>query len=287
MPDIAFLKSLDAPPKAKTMIHALAPPGASAKALAQFAQAFGVEAPRPILGQDPDRFTYTAGQQVFSLFKASGAVRYQDRARWQVDDGKANVKLGDAEAEKLARAVISKHKLATSSECNLLKVTRLTVGDASVETKKGSERVIDVGVAFQRTVSGVPVDGPGGKLIIYLDHEGTLTGFDRIWRPIKAVQAPVKELRNPKLAEKDLQRYWKAHEGGRIEVQEVRFGYFELGYRDAQRVLQPAYIMPLTLVGPDDKVRMKSVHVFPAATNAVGRLMPPPKKPVSLPARQK
>ena len=278
MAEVKFLERLDAAPKVKTQIHALAAPGASAKALRDFATKFGVASKEATQAQDATVFTYTAGQHVLALFKASGAIRYQDVTRWQVDDGESNLKMSDATAAKRALAAISEHRLARASECELLKVTRLTVGAANTVTKRGNERVIDVGVAFRRTVGGVPVDGPGGKLIVYLDHKGELTGFDRIWRPIGGVQAQVKELKDPQVAEEDLLRYWKAHEAGRIEVQRMRFGYFELGYKDAQRVLQPAYVMPLTLYSQDERISMKSVHVVPAATNAVGKFMPPPKK---------
>jgi hypothetical protein len=286
MEDVRFIKRLRSAPKVKTQIHALAAPGASAKALAEFARSFGIESKRAVKAEDPAKFTYTAGQHVLSLFKASGALRYQDQTRWQSDDGKSNMEISDAEAQKLALAVIKKDKLAPPNELRLLKVTRLMAGVASVETKRGTERVLDVGVAFQRRVGGVPVDGPGGKLIVYLDHEGELTGFDRIWRPTRAVQAQVKELRHPKLAEEDLRRYWRTHGEGHIDVHEVRFGYFELGYQDSQRVLQPAYVMPLTLVSRDERIVMRSVHVFPAATNAVGKFMPPPKKVVPQPERK-
>jgi hypothetical protein len=285
MADVNFVKRLDAPPKAKTQIYALAPPGASAKALTAFAKELGVASARAEHGQDPVALTYAAGQHVLTLYKASGAIRYQDRTRWQVDDGEANVKLTDEEATRLALALVSKHGLARPPECELLRVTRLTVGELNAESKRGSERVIDVAVAFRRLVDRVPVDGPGGKLVVYLDQQGELTGFDRIWRPIRAPQAPVRELRPPKLAEADLVRSWRAH-AGRIDVTDMRFGYFELGYQDAQRILQPAYVMLLTLVAPDQRMTMKTAHVFAAAANAVGRLMPPPKKAVPQPARR-
>ena len=112
----------------------------------------------------------------------------------------------------------------------------------------------------------------GGKLIVYLDHKAELTGFDRIWRSISGVRAPVKALRDPKLAEEDLLRYWKGHDADRIEVHGIRFGYFELGYNEKQTVLQPAYVSIVTLVSGDAKqpIRMKTVHVTPAATNAPG-----------------
>jgi hypothetical protein len=286
MAEVRFLERLEAAPKVKTQIHALAAPGATAKALRDFAAGFGVDSKRATEAQDAAAFTYTAGQHVLTLYRASGAIRYQDQTRWQIDDGKTNLKMSDATAAKHALEVVRKHRLAPPSECKLLKVSRLTVGEANTETRQGGERVIDVGVAFQRTVGGVPVDGPGGKLIVYLDAKGELTGFDRIWRPIKGVQAPVEELRHPQLAEEDLLTYWKPHGTGRIDVHDVRFGYFELGYQDSQRVLQPAYVMLLSLVGPDERISMKSAHVYPAAVNAVGRLMPPPKKVVRQPRRR-
>jgi hypothetical protein len=280
VPEVNFIKRLETTPKVKAQILALGSPGANAKAVRELAQSLKLEAASVTQAQEATRFTYTAGQHVVSMFKASGAVRYQDRSRWQVDDGKANLKISDAEAEKRARELVSAHKLAPAREFKLLKVTRLTVGEASVDKQRASERVIDVGVAFQRLVGSVPVDGPGGKLIVYMDHNGELTGFDRIWRPVAEVRAPVTELVPPKAAEEDLLRYW-GRETGRIDVLDMRFGYVELGYQARQAVLQPAYVMPLRIVSPeqgDGEIAIGSVHVFAAASNAVGRLMPPPKK---------
>jgi hypothetical protein len=288
VPEVNYIKRLETAPKVKTQILALGSPGANAKAVRELAQSLKLEEASVTQAQDATRFTYTAGQHVVSMFKASGAVRYQDSSRWQVDDGKANLKISDAEAEKRALELVTAHKLASPKEFKLLKVTRLTVGEASPDTKRGSERVVDVGVAFQRLVGGVPVDGPGGKLIVYMDHNGELTGFDRIWRPVAKVQAPVRQLLPPKAAEEDLLRYW-ARQTGRIDVVDMRFGYVELGYLARQAVLQPAYVMPLRIVSPakdkEEEIAIGSVHVFAAASNAVGRLMPPPKKIVRQPAR--
>ncbi len=286
MPEVNFIKRLDAPPKVETQIYALAAPAATPKTLLAFAKGFGVESKRAVQAQDKVKLTYTAGQHVLTLFRASGALRYQDQTRWQMDDGKSNLEISDAEAAKLALSHITKHKLASTKECTLLKVSRLTVGDANVDAKRGNERIVDVGVAFQRTIGGVPVDGPGGKLIVYLNYERELTGFDRIWRPTKAVQAAVPELRSPRLAEADMLRYWRRHNSARIDVYDMRFGYFERGYEEGQRVLQPAYIMLLSLVSTNERISMKTAHVFPAAANAVGTIMPPAKKVVPQAPRQ-
>jgi hypothetical protein len=286
MTEVTFTKRLDGPPKADTQIYALAAPGATPKALLQLAKGFGIESTRAVQAQDRVKLTYTAGQHVLTLFRASGAVRYQDQTRWQIDDGKSNLELSDADASKLALEHVTKRGLASPKELTLLKVSRLTVGDGNVDAKSGNERIVDVGVAFQRTIEGVPVDGPGGKLIVYLDQQSELTGFDRIWRATKGVQAKVPELRSPKEAEADMLRYWGRQNPARIEVYDMRFGYFERGFDESQRVLQPAYVMLLSLMSTNERFSMKTVHVFPAATNAVGTIMPPAKKPIPQPPRQ-
>ena len=52
MPEIKFIKRLEAAPKAKTQIHALARPARHAKAVAEFAKTFGVESKRAVQAQD-------------------------------------------------------------------------------------------------------------------------------------------------------------------------------------------------------------------------------------------
>ena len=288
MPEIKFVKRLIAAPTVKTNIHSLTVPTITAKAVAELAKGLGYQSAKAVQSEDPVKFTYKAGQHVVSLFKNSGAVRYADATRFQVDDGKAHIDVPDAEAQKLALAAAKQHNLFPGDTYKLLKVSRLTVGESGPETKKATSRVVDLGVCFQRTVSGVPVDGPGGKLVVYLDHKGEMTGFDRIWRPIKAVQSPVKALHPPTIIEPSLARYWSLHGASLLQVDEVRFGYFELGYNDKQTVLQPAYVSLITLVGgdPNQPIKMRTVHVTPAATNAVGEIMPPPKKVVPQPRRQ-
>jgi hypothetical protein len=68
---------------------------------------------------------------------------------------------------------------------------------------------------------------------------------------------------------------------GIIEVHEIRFGYFEEGWRGSQQYLQPAYVIIGMVTTADGRVRRKTVYVAPAVANAVGRLTPPlaKKKP--------
>jgi hypothetical protein len=210
------------------------------------------------------------------VYRASGGVRFHDNARWQVDDGKAHVTFDDADAVKLAQRYLEEVALVPLEECKLLRVTRLNVGVVERQTGFAEERVIDVGVAFQRVINNVPVIGPGGKVIVYLDHNGDLTGVDRIWREIQDVYQPDVQLRSPESAQQDVVRHYGEQGSGLIIIEDIRFGYFELGWEDDQRYMQPAYFMPLTISDTDGLFVMRSEHYVAASTDLPERLMPPP-----------
>lgn len=286
MTEIRFIKRLEKVPRTKGQILNLAPPKANATVLRNFVSLFGVDAKAGRLAQDRATFTYTAGTNVFVLFKASGAFHFHDSHRWEVDDGTSKVAFSDEQVVELGKRMVTKLKLAKPREFEVLKVARLHVGEMPTSNgRRAADRAIDAAVCFRRVVNGIPVDGPGGKITLYFDAAGKLSGLDQTWRQIAAVRAPVAKLRPPEEAEEDIKRYWASHSMGRIDVHDMRFGYFEFGPAETQRVLQPAYILPLSLVSTDDNVLMRSVHVMPAATNAVGTIMPPPPRTVRQPAR--
>ena len=136
----------------------------------------------------------------------------------------------------------------------------------------------------QRIVDGVPVDGPGGKVVVYLDAAGEVTGLDRTWRTISGVRQPVEALRPPDDVLTRAGRFWSA--STRVDVRQVRFGYFEQGFRTRQTTLQPAYVVMVTLQSAgDEELRRRSVYVQAAATNSVGVLQPPRSRPAAQTAR--
>src|SRR5436309_7536888 len=135
MAEIEILETLKAAPRAKTEIYSLKPPAVGQKALLQLAEPFR-PSQKGRFTQDPTRLTYTDGPHLFTLYRASGAFRYQDQTRWQRDDGAANIQIEDAEAVKLAQRVVGEYEIAPLNELQLLKVTRLNVGSARPEGGK-------------------------------------------------------------------------------------------------------------------------------------------------------
>jgi hypothetical protein len=194
-----------------------------------------------------------------------------------VDDG-SDLKFSDEEAIGIGREYLDRYDLLPS-ESRFLRVSRLHVATGEINGKRGGDhRVIDAGVIFQRTIDGTPVYGQGGKVVVYLNHEGNMTCLDKIWRPLDSVYREVKELYPPQHAIDEATRLWKRQHVWKAEVKKVLFGYHELGWDERQRYMQPAFIVLATLTGPDERVKVNAFHVTAAAVNHMGRIIPPLKK---------
>lgn len=292
MTEFRFLSRMENPPEQHTQIFRLRQPEVTEESVLKMAQRFELEGNllRGVLQKDTSKITYTEGQMSVTLYLASGGLRYRNIARWQVDDRVFNVDMTDEEAIEIAQRYIRRFELVSQGEYKLLELTHLRVGVVERDTGYSEERIIDVGLAFQRIIDGVPVEGTGGKLILYIDHAGELTGVDRIWREIERVHRPSEQLqlRLPQLVEEDLMVHYRKPGRGIIEVGEFSFGYFELGWEDEQQYLQPAYVIPLMLISPNDRFRTGTEYVVPATVNAFeyGRLMPLSMRRLEQPSRQ-
>jgi hypothetical protein len=276
MPEIRVVTELQRPAARELYLYRIRKPDADREAVQRVARQVGLKGETGTFCENSSTHAYTEADWSLTLFRESGGWKFRHRHRWQRDDGQADLRIEDAEAIEAARAVVEQHDLAPGEDFVPLRVARLQVATSERNSTKSDERVIDVGVAFQRTIGGVPVEGPGGKVIVYLDHSRELTGIDRLWREIEGKHEAVKELRDPEEAVEQVRRRHEGAGGGRVEVTEMRFGYFEMGWPHAQEILQPAYVVILRLVSEDERVRMPSVLVVAAAQNHVGEIEPTP-----------
>jgi hypothetical protein len=219
-----------------------------------------------------EKVTYAQAQQEVTVYRGSGGVRYRDLTRWQLDSGAA-VDLGDDDAVAIARSFVERHELAPLAECRLDRVTRLRVGLVDRDATTAEERVIDLGVIFRRVIDEVPADGPGGHVMVYIGADGEVTGADRIWRAIADVDREVETLRPREWLEERLRRRGPDARS-RLEVHQIRLGYFEHGWRTRQEFLQPAYVVLGTIRSLDERLHRRTVYAAPAATNDAGEIMP-------------
>ena len=276
MAEIKITGKLIPTPRGQANIFRLKTPSVNERAVRALARRLGMEADAKsgTLRSDADKLTYSQGSLELTMYRASGGIRFIDQARWQVDDRESSLKIEDGEASRLAKNFVKKYKLAPSPETKFLKAARLHVGEATQGGKEASDRIIEVAVALRRLVGKIPLDGPGGIVIVHLNHQRQVVGFERIWRDLGGVYRRGGSYRAPENAVDDMAAHFKTKQGV-IEVQEMRFGYFEEGWRSKQQYLQPAYVIIGMLTSPDGRVRKRTIYVAPALSNAAGRITPP------------
>jgi hypothetical protein len=205
-------------------------------------------------------------------FRRSGGWQYRHSTRWQADDGRGHLHIEDHEAARLALDAIRRFGLPTEPELERIRVERLHVAHAEQGGASHEERIVGARIQYRRIVDGLPVEGTGGRTIVYLDHARELTGIDHLWHDIESVHEPVRRLRPVEEALEEVRRRYGAGQG-HIEVTDMRLAYFELGWDEDQEYLQPAYVVFLRL-GSDARLRMNAIVPVAAAVNAVGPIEP-------------
>lgn len=271
MREYTFPQTYAPAPERPLHIYHLAAPRVDDEAVRAAAGRFLLRAERNGRGEwceSADTVCYTEGVHKVTLYRASGAWRYQDTSRWQRDDGHSHLEIDNAAAIENANRHMDALGLSRGREYQVYRVTRLNVAVANV-SDHSERRIIDVCVAYERVVDGLPVAGNGGKIQIYIDADREITGVDHIWREVDEIHQPVERLRPPEEALLDLRRSWGETGHGRVSVRAIRLAYYEEGYDVRQHYLQPAYVMPLEIASKDDRFRSRSEHVVPAAVNAV------------------
>jgi hypothetical protein len=237
------------------------------------------------LYRDARLTSYSEGSHEVVVHHASGSVRFHDNARWQVDDGTSHVEFDDATAIRIAERFVEAHSVVPLAECKVLRATRLNVAVAERHTEVTEHRVIDVGVAFGRVIDCVPVEGLGGKVMVYIDSKGNLTGIDRLWRDVLEVHAENVPLRSPEEVREEALREWSRPGSGHVSVDGIRFGYYEHGWDVSQRYLQPAYVVSLTITATEGhfagRAVARSEYLAAASVKSPEKLVPrrPPIAP--------
>lgn len=264
---------LPTPPVRGVGIYSLIAPKVDRARLEALAHAFGLDTDtkRVSYAEDAVSLHYDDGQRVVRVFKNSGGVRMADLNRWQRDQGEGSLDIGETRARALATPVLRRLRVAAIKQLRFERLAPLRVATANVQTGEGAERIIDVAVVFQQVVDGLPVDGPGGRAVVYLDARG-VTGCDLLL-PGLGRRIRKTSLRPPEFAVDAIRRRLRTKTAGRARLTELRLAYFAHDWTHRQRMLQPAYIAFLELLGPDG-VRTKRIEIIAAATRPAGALQP-------------
>jgi hypothetical protein len=277
MAEILVGDHLIEPPHRAADVFRLHRPQVTSETVRALARQLGLPGERTAaeLTESFGKLSYAERMQTLTVHTASGGFRFVDETRWHRDDGETDLAGDDAVGRRLALEVLQRIGLQPADgESRFLETTALRVGAASREGLQAPERTIDLGVVIQRVVDGVPVEGPGGKTVVYLDQKHELSGAERIWRPIEAVHRRAAPLRPATRAIAEMDVHLRDRQG-RIQITEIRYGYFEQGLADPQEYLEPAWIVFGLLDSPSGASARRTIFVASALEQPMAQLTPP------------
>jgi hypothetical protein len=269
-------------PKSPPPVLSLESPGVSEISVLESARGFGLKGLRTegVVRTDPNAISYSEGPIEYLVFRLSGGVRQRDRQRWMRSERDSSFEISDEAALEAALVAVRPFAFLREAAAGSAVVKRLHVASSLPEGKSFSERITHAAVYFKRSISGIPVDGPGGKMTVFLSPDKKLTGVDLIWREISGVYEETKGLRRPEEAIQEVTERWTKRGATSGVINEIRFGYLELDWLQNQRLMQPAYVIFGVLGGSNSKLRHGAVEVVAASTDPIGELVPlPPPRP--------
>jgi len=103
-------------------------------------------------------------------------------------------------------------------------------------------------VTYRRLLEGYEVIGPGGKIKVFLDLNGQVAGYLRVWRKLTPVreQALLSVYEAAERFKKDPLGTVLLADVKRVVVSDIRLAYLARGMADPQRFLQPIFVFTCT-----------------------------------------
>jgi len=204
----------------------------------------GVEDPAP----DNHRLGFSAGELRLTVNENSGSEFFADTARLHRGAGVPLERLlSDADYFAKGRAHVDRAFPAEGAQASLYpyKIRKYLNANAAADGPVQSEAVYQIAVAFNSMVDGLPVIGPGSKVVVHLTPDGEVIGHEANLRAVKGRRATLSgaDLLSPDEAKAIAEKRMK---GRGIELEEYRLareelGYFRRGRNAVQGLLAPHY----------------------------------------------
>lgn len=215
--------------------------------------------------ESKDLLSVKEGDRYLEVRKVSNAVFYGDMARlWKEQPTPEKTQFnvpGNREAEKTARDWLIKFGFSRTDMRN----TEISISDEkfdiTVAEKKDDPISVVVGknVEVRRRINKLLVYGPGSKIKFYIGGNGKINGLMAVWRQImphssvlghKAVQEEPKGMKSKPISAREAFEALRKNPldhlpialVDKIEVDEVRFGYYGRSAAERQKYLQPVYV---------------------------------------------
>jgi hypothetical protein len=161
-------------------------------------------------------------------------------------------------AAKVAQEFLAANSLAPM-QSNQLKVIHIGgVRSNSVPDGKSAGPIVDKlrTVSFGRAVDGIPVFGPGSKIVVKLGDKGEVTGLIRRWRELNVESKKAitpSEINSQQEAEEMANRQIVAEYGKAASFKIINLS--KAYYDNNGKILQPVYIFETTINLPNQRVK--------------------------------
>jgi len=247
------------PPKAR--IYKFKAPDVTIKGLSSIAKALGLNSISGKYDEQQKFISYVEGDYIVIQWKASGAINFKNTKRYYKEDsGAPSINLPDDQAIDITRNFIISKGLVNEHELFLEKVSHRRMVAVDKQMTQRIEKTVETIVIFGRKINNVSVDGPGGKILVYVGTDGGIIGLKKVWREIDREIGRVNVVNRDKALSNIVGRlsvFPKA------EILKARFCYFEKGEEDAQTYLEPAYVFVYS--AGNENFPEKSVDILPAS----------------------
>jgi hypothetical protein len=158
----------------------------------------------------------------------------------------------------LAQEFLAKNDIAPRNPAQLKMVHLGGLRSSSVVDGKRAGPVVDqlVTVNFGRIVDGIPVIGPGSKIVVHIGDKGEIMGAIRRWRELNyatRTTARTEETFSLQEAEEMARRQIVAEFGEDTSYRVLAAG--KRYYDNNGKVLQPVYAFEVTITLKDERIR--------------------------------
>lgn len=147
------------------------------------------------------------------------------------------------------------------------------LGGQSADGKMEAERVGANAVVFSRVLDGVPVVGPGSKVMVMFDNEGRPTGFDLDWAPLIRLEGSQATIDFELVLERHALLSSIGSGESITDVTRFECGYYDGGARRSKAgdPIQPACASRYLVdsASPDGQARSGHIDVVPIGSSVI------------------
>lgn len=220
----------------------------SNRSISDLQQRFGFKTSETKIQESPSHFWAQDGDWYFEVSKFSGQelVANLDKYRKQLREIRWTLK--DETLKTIAKEYIAKRAAVNMKEVSEepeIRYTTASVGETK-DTIILEEDIIEADIIFTRKLNGIPVIGPGSKLVVTISADGSVSGFYKIWREIDLDKKTVRvtTISSVDAIEQLIKKTTKFKESkdvSRIRLDIAAFGYWASPRHWSQKTLLPAH----------------------------------------------